>query len=489
MTSPPFNSENRDRRLVPGMIVYGVIFVLVGAAAVVGIVYGLPLLRGEGKSAEKKLAEKKVLPVELVPGKEYAIVVNQVVREALGITGTFTVAAPKEGEGKPLTMPGTLALDPARIRRMRSRFGAEIMEVMQVEEKAPRSAEMIKRDLRPGDTVTGGDKGDVLAIVWSVEVGMRKSDLADAIIQLRLDEQRLKDRSELFRMGNLPKDLLDQTRRDFITDEHTVERAKRNLEVWRVPPDEIKEVEKEAEAAYKRGGNRDREKEKAWARSALVAPISGTIIESNIGGVGEFISDSTLNLFTIADVDRMLVIGYPTAKQLPELVKEMNRVKPNKLYWTITTAGADPIEGPISEISYIFDQNQRSPVVKGYIENPGKRLRSGQYVQASVKMDAPPDIVEIPMDALAEDGRQSFVFVLTDARKHEYTMRRVQVVRRFENTAYVRSELTPEEKKLNLQDDKKHWPPREPLRPGDQILTTGVLELRAAQEDLASKRK
>jgi hypothetical protein len=39
-------------------------------------------------------------------------------------------------------------------------------------------------------------KGDVLAVVWSIDVGSRKSDLVDALVQLRLDEQRLKARQQ-----------------------------------------------------------------------------------------------------------------------------------------------------------------------------------------------------------------------------------------------------------------------------------------------------
>jgi hypothetical protein len=101
----------------------------------------------------------------------------------------------------------------------------------------------------------------------------------------------------------------------------------------------------------------------------------------------------------------------------------------------------------------------------------------------------PPDgVVEIPLTALAEDGRLSFVFVQPTKGVYEYTMRRVQVVQRFEETAYVRSELTPEEVSLNEADQKQDipLPPRQPLRPGELVLAAGVLELRAALDDMMS---
>ena len=86
----------------------------------------------------------------------------------------------------------------------------------------------------------------------------------------------------------------------------------------------------------------------------------------------------------------------------------------------------------------MIDPNQHTAVIKGYVENPGKRIRAGQYVTATVNIPPPDDVVEIPADALVEDGRQSLVFVQPDAAKHEFTMRRVQVTHRFERTVFVR---------------------------------------------------
>ena len=107
--------------------------------------------------------------------------------------------------------------------------------------------------------------------------------------------------------------------------------------------------------------------------------------------------------------------------------------------------GAPPIQGPIEEIGYLIDPNQHTAVVKGYINNPEGALRAGQFVSATVNLPPPPDVVEVPLTALAEDGKQSCVFVQPDPDQPRYTMRRVQVTHRFEKTAYVRSSLKPAE--------------------------------------------
>ena len=115
---------------------------------------------------------------------------------------------------------------------------------------------------------------------------------------------------------------------------------------------------------------------------------------------------------------------------------------------TVGAAAATGLPGTIDEIGYLIDPNQHTAVIKGYVDNPGQRIRAGQYVTATVKIPPPDDVVEIPVDALVDDGRQSLVFVQPDAAKHQFTMRRVQVTHRFEHTVFVRSTPIPKEEQL-----------------------------------------
>jgi cobalt-zinc-cadmium efflux system membrane fusion protein len=422
----------------------------------------------------------KTYTVELVPNQSYTITVPEDVRKALGIGEAAPAEAPKQT--RPLVMPGSTALDPSLVSRVKTRFNAQVVEIAQVPEDptASKSLQTAQRELRTGDKVK---KGDTLAVVWSVDVGSRKSDLLEALVQLRLDEERLKARTELYQKGTIPADTLAQTRRDVITDRSAVDRAERTLRVWNIPEKEIQAVYQESNELLQREGKRDKEKEKLWARSELLAPRDGTLVERNVG-VGEYVADNTINLFTIADVDSLQVTANPPEEALPTLLALKGRDK----RWTLETVGMPRTEVPFSEISYLIDPNQHTAVVKGYIDNPSGQLRAGQFVSATVQMPRPPDVVEVPLTALAEDGKQSFVFVQRDPAKHDYTMRRVKVSLRFKDVAFVRSELTPKEEKLTPEEEKQGLQPLQPLRPGERILTTGVLELRAALEDKMSKK-
>jgi cobalt-zinc-cadmium efflux system membrane fusion protein len=407
-------------------------------------------------------------------------------------------AAKKATDKLPLVMPGSTALDPSRIGRVRARFSGEVREIVDWSGRAPPGSEKgsIHRELRTGDLV---EKGKPLAILWSVDVGSKKSDLVDALVQLHLDRKRLEAREKLFAKGSIPEDTLNQTRRDLITDENTVERARRTLETWQIPNNEVAEVEAEASKVigaldqnmeYKR----DKEKEKKWARSVLLAPNSGTIVERNIS-VGEIVSDPTANLFVIADVDNLLVLAGPPEDRLPELVN----LKEEDCVWSLNTVGVTPdLQLPFNEISYLIDQGQHTALVKGYLPNvdyltePDKRdptkhpLRSGQFVTATVNLDPPRDVVEVPLNAIVEDGgRRSYLFV--QKGPNTYTLRRVVVTHRFARTAFVKSVLKDSDKEPTQEDLALKLPVPEALEEGDLYLPSGILELRAALEDLKVK--
>jgi cobalt-zinc-cadmium efflux system membrane fusion protein len=461
-------------------VVAGLAILAAGIVVTTLAVYGtreLPALVKKPAPAEPPSQGR--LAVELAEDVPHTLIVPERVRNALGIQQTAIAQPPTQA--RPLFMPGSTALDPSRVMRIRTRFNAEVVAIGQVPDETRRSPSgtTMMREQRPGDRV---QKGDVLAVVWSTDVGGRKSDLVDALVQLRLDEKRLKARQELYDKGSLPQDTLLQTRRDVVSDRNAKERAERTLRTWNVPEAEIQAVYDEAELASAREGKRDKEKERLWARSELIAPRDGTIVERNVS-VGEYVADNTVNLFTIAEVDRLLVMANPPEDQLPALLS----LPPALLRWSLQTVGAPPIEGPVEEVGYILDANQHTAVVKGYIDNPQGKLRAGQFVSATVNLPPPPDVVEVPLTALAEDAKQSFIFIQPDPAKPRYTMRRVQVTHRFEDTAFVKSRLTPAEQTLTSDERAQGLQPRQPLKPGERFVASGVLELRAALEDKESK--
>jgi membrane fusion protein, heavy metal efflux system len=421
--------------------------------------------------------------IELIPDMPHTLMVPETVRKGLSIRKgqieMVAVARPPR-QSQALVLPGSTALDPTRLHRIRARFApARVTEIAQVVDQTAtaKAGKTVFRELRAGDQVK---KNDLLGIFYSVDVGNMKNNLIDALCQLRLDEEILEKAEKAFRTGALPEVFLLNAQRNVEADRNAERRAVNTLKTWDIPPADIQAVYDEAKEIGKRKGVRDPDKDQLWPRVELRAPDDGTVVERNLTQL-EMIVDGTVNLFQIAKVDRLLVLANIPEDDLPIL----QALEARDLKWnvrTVGTAAATGVEGPIDEIGYLIDPNQHTAVVKGHIDNPGGRMRGGQFVSATVQIPPPAGVVEVPIDAIVEDGRVCVVFLQSDRDKHYYTMRRVQVTHRFDKTAFVRSEpidepLSDEEKELGMLA-------KEPLRVGERVLTSGVGELKAALLDL-----
>jgi len=88
-------------------------------------------------------------------------------------------------------------------------------------------------------------------------------------------------------------------------------------------------------------------------------------------------------------------------------------------------------------------------------------------VTAAIETAAPSGEVEVPIDAVVDDGSQSIVFVQSNSTDR-YVRTQVQVTRRFRDTVCIRT------------SDR--------LKVGDRIIAKGALLLREAADALPSPR-
>ncbi|MDB5307971.1 MAG: hypothetical protein JWO38_2173 [Gemmataceae bacterium] len=471
--------------------------ILLIATAVLSIVFAMSLgweIPGITTTRANPTAHRpEPLKVELVKNPDdpktptHTLSVPEEVRTSLGIRkdGKDVVAtATLPATNQTLSLPGSTALNPAGISRIRARFATNGTEVVSIGQTVETFAPTQDRELRPGDTVRAGD---VLAVFYSVDVGSKKNDLIDAVVQLKLDQRVLDNMvKDPLALAAVPKVQVLTAEAAVARDHNAINRAVKNLETWTIPPEDIEAVRKEAEEISKNNGKRDPEKEKLWGQVVLKSPINGVIIERNITKK-EIVVDNTINLFQIADVDRLLVLANAPEDELPRL-RDLHRR--GLLKWSVRTAGAPAatgLLGPVDEIGYLIDPNTHTAVLKGIIRNDGGALRAGQYVTAAVELPREEKVVEVPMAAVADDGRQCAVFVQPDPAKPEYTLRRVKVTHRFDKTAYVSSELTDEDVALGIkQHQESGLLPFSPLKEGDRVLTSGILELKKELEDRES---
>ncbi len=460
--------------------------------------------KGEGKDAtakENKPAAELVRNEKGVPVSPPTVRLTPRVANSLGIKDQtiVQVIAPKNLRALPPQM-GHLAYDNDRLFAVQSRFAGEVSEIMEAppdqrgsmplhpSAKLPKSQEILIPPKDGPRWFTVGDrvkKGDLLAIVWSKDLGDKKAALIDAIIDLRRDTDKLKDFEKLYYEGAISAFTYFEAQRTVRKDLSLRNAAERTLRIWKLDDKEIDAIKKEAETIQE--DKRDPKKEKDWARVEVRALNDGVIVEKNthLGGLVDP-SNYATPMFRTADLSKLQVWLKPAEEYLPVLQEFMKKPAATPLNWDIFLQAdpKKPLTGSLLRIAPSLQYDEHMPLLVGLVDNPGAKLLIGQFVTATIYVPLEDDLVEIPTTALNEEKGQSVVFVQPDPAKLEFTMRPVSVAHRFKDVVYVRSKL-----KEKAGPVTPGTLPVQPLLPGERVITESIIELTKALRDLRAKEE
>jgi cobalt-zinc-cadmium efflux system membrane fusion protein len=358
-----------------------------------------------------------------------------------------------------LQLSGSLILDADRLAHVHARFPGEVVELGKADNGS--------RPVAFGQHVR---KGQLLAVIWSHDLGEKKSDLIDALSQLRVDEDSLARISKAAAEGSVPDRVLQDTRRKVEADRIAESRAVRTLQSWRISKEEIDHVRAEADRLSRdKTANRE-EMVAQWAKLEVLSPLDGTVIERNVV-LGELV-DTTTDLFKVADLSRLGVLAYAYEEDLPTL----DCLPASQRVWSVTVgSGGDAATriGRFDQVGCIIDPNQHTALVMGWVDNPDGKLRVGQFVTTRLDMPLPPGEVVVPASALCEESDRTSIFVQSDS-KPTYVRRTVAVTGRRGDKVCIRSRPTREETRRGL----------EPLAAGEQVVVSRVVELSASLDTL-----
>lgn len=353
---------------------------------------------------------------------------------------------------------GTLALDNNTLQRVHTRFAGEVVElghctVPSEASLSTRPFAAVTRPVQVGDEVKAGQ---LLAVVWSKDLGEKKSQLVDAVSKLKADEKVLATLRDLLKQNATAERSVRDAERAVDADKVAVGVAERTLKSWRLTDTEITAIRAEADRLSDPTAKVDSGE---WARVEVRAARDGTILEKNLT-VGDIV-DTTADLFKIGDLSHLTVWVHVYEDDLPLL-----NSLPKPISWTLSMPSRPGVtfEGRLEQVHAVIDQNQHTALVSGRVENPNGELKVGQFVNVRVNRPAHPGELVVPTEAVVEDGRQSVVFVRPDPTKTEYVRRPVTVARRTRDEIF----LAPDSQ----------------LRAEDRVVTAGALLLREAADAL-----
>jgi cobalt-zinc-cadmium efflux system membrane fusion protein len=445
---------------------------LLGCLGVAALVVGVVLFQNYRKANAGAAPAATVTPTAPAPrparvGPDTLEIPPEVVR-SLDVR-----TAPAVAPSRPRPLPpfsGILNLDNDRLARVHTRFAGEVMALGTPAggetTELPDAASSAARPLAVGDTVR---KGQLLAVVWSKDLGEKKSELVDAVCKLKYDRINLERLRELYRQAAGTERGIRDAESAVQSDLIAVAKADRTLRSWRLTDAEIAAVRAEADrlGTLTQPRSPDDHDDPAWARVEVRAPQDGVILEKNVT-FGDVV-DTTADLYKIADRTRLVVWAHVYEEDLPRL---QDPKLPKPLPWKVRVPSQpDAVyPGHLERIGDLIDPNQHTALVVGHVENPHGALKVGQFVTVTIELPPAADEVEVPATAVVEDGRESVVFVQPDPDLLRFERRRVTVLRRFHDVVY-----------LSAQAADTQSPP---VRVGDRVVTGGSVFLKDALADL-----
>jgi CheY-like chemotaxis protein/multidrug efflux pump subunit AcrA (membrane-fusion protein) len=455
-------------------LVVVVLLALIGMAALPSL--GIVPLPGRHKTESPAGNEKPAaasLAATGVKDDPRGLILPEAVVSSLGLT---TAVLQASAGTRPLRLSGFINYDPDYMQRVHALFGGEVIEIAEIEENVRGTTE--RRKLSFNDSV---HKGDLLAVVWSRDLGQMKNALVDALVRLRFDEETLKNYQTLSASGAVADAAVRTQQAAVSLDRNSANSAENALRTARVAPEEIAAVKDEAAKIFERHGQHDAEVEKNWARVEVRARLDGTIVEKNVV-TGDTV-DTAFDMFRIADLTRLTV----WANAYEEDLRELNKLSlPHS--WTVRLAADVPPSGgepgpPLNsrvfeKITPAIDPNQHTATLMGRVE-PGHSQKAfvGRMVAVTIELPQPGDTVAVPVTALDEDGETSVVFIQPDTAKPYFSMRRVAVVQRLADVVLVSSRLSEAERKSGLEE----------ITPGQHVVTRQTYLLRGALDDLKNQ--
>ena len=318
---------------------------------------------------------------------------------------------------KPLVLDGVLYIDPDDYALVRSRFEGEVVEVTKVESGEPVAPNSTigsrYRPLRFGDEVK---KGQVLAVVWSRELGEKKSEYAETLSALAFDRETLQKRSSV--EGAVAQSTVREAERRVKQGEIAADRIEKTLRSWQLTAQEVQAIRAEVQSVDQYGSSKTGKKSgdassvDRWARVEIHSPIDGTIVEKNVT-VGAIV-DTSSALFKIANLNHLDIRALAYEEDLVTL----QALPPEARRWTIQLKGNNnqpSLTSTFDRIGHVIDPVQHTGLVMGKIDNFKKELRSGQFVSCAINLPDRDQLMSIPSTSVVDlDGHATVLVQMND---------------------------------------------------------------------------
>jgi multidrug efflux pump subunit AcrA (membrane-fusion protein) len=338
--------------------------------------------------------------------------------------------------------------------------------------------------IQPGDTVEVGqplvllspdqraaEYASVLAAVNSArairasassELQALQSERVAAVAEVDLQNETFRRTSQLVQEGALAEDELDRVERDRRSAIATLNATDERIQASRANLAESEAAldQAQANAAASNAQLQD---------TVVEAPFAGTVGDVPVK-IGDFVNAG--DVLTSVTQDQALELELSVPLERGADLQTGQRVE------LLDPQGSPLSVGRINFTAPQVNTAAQSILVKANFDNPGGRLRAGQFVRARVVWDESPGVL-VPTAAISRLGGQTFVFVAeTPSAEVGQATDQMPSGETPQQAPAGAPLLIARQKQVQLGDlQGNSYHVLEGLEPGEQIVVSGVLNL------------
>lgn len=244
-------------------------------------------------------------------------------------------------------------------------------------------------------------KGDLMAMLYSEELGMAQSAYLKAVAKLFVAEQSYERAKYLLTEKVLALADAQKRKGEMLTLRAEKRETRDRLRFYGMADEQIQNLERDdAIRSY----------------VPILAPFDGRIIARNLTK-GEVV-ETTEKLFTVADLSEVWVLAnipekdiqyiHPDGSSVDQSVEVLVNTYPNQIF-----------HGKITYVGDILDVATRTMSLRLELPNPDKKLKPEMYATVRVYAEPEPNVLAVPETAVQRDRDRRFVFVQRDAESFE----------------------------------------------------------------------
>jgi cobalt-zinc-cadmium efflux system membrane fusion protein len=305
--------------------------------------------------------------------------------EAAGAAGASQAVTRKQGNVV-VVPPGSALARRLRTEKVRAETAHRELTTPAVVEAVPGltarifppvSGHLLKLSAQLGDRVS---RGQVLATINSPDYMAAQSDYVRAKSTLDLTARALRRQQELLEAKIAARREVEQAQNDYDAAKSSLVAAEGKLRAYGIDP----------------------ERDKPGDPLVLRSPVSGRVIDV-AAGIGEFRSDTTAPLMTIADLSTVWLTASVQEKDIRSVAKDQ------PVRTTLAAYPQEAVSGRVIAVGEVLDPDTRSTKVRIALPNPDGRYRPGMYATVNF-LGYPEEVVTVPTSALVQVGGAAFVF-------------------------------------------------------------------------------